>query len=774
MKIIFKIAKKELQLLFYSPVAWVMMILLILQASMIMMGKYEVLLQGVERGYRLRPISMDLFQKGLWSMVQNYMYYYVPLLTMGLVSTELHTGSIKLLYSSPITNRQIILGKFLSMIAYAGMLCGVLLVYIILGWFTIENFELSAILVGLLGTFLLICTYSAIGIFISSLTAYQFVAALGSFIVLALLSFVGGLWQEYDFVRDITYWLRINGRIDTFARGMICSEDVLYFLTVTALFLSLAIIRLNAVRQKIPFRITLQKNVVVILIACLVGYFSSRPSLMFYGDATSNKENTLTEVSQEVVAQLKGGLSITGYSNLLDMGSYPYSEFPGFIQSNRELFKRYVRFKPETKLDVVYYYDTVTPQDSEIGAQLLLSYMENGKQTLEQRAKSEFGTRGVDEKFFLTPKEIREKIDLEGERGFVWQITRKDGRSAWLRTFRDNLRVPSEAEITAALKRLTMKVPTIGFVSGHGTRSIHEDQPREYYAVAGNKHRRSTLINQGFDVVDVDLSKGIPEEVDILMIADIRDVFSSEEEAKIQQFSDRGGNFFILAEPKRREVVNPFLNRLFGWELGEGTLVQYVDVKMGPDVLCSVYTPEAHALSSYYTVTPMVCMPTAGWLREVKNKGYSNIPLLKTATQIGRQKVDPAWNELESLNWKEEQLQYNPAAGEEMQEYTTAVALSRKVGEKEQRIVLIGDADCISNNEMIQERSMYNYLLYMGATHYLSYGEMPIDVTRSDTNDKHILFNREGFNWMKIAFYGVFPSIFFLLGLFIYIRRRGR
>ena len=73
------------------------------------------------------------------------------------MSRELSSGSIKFLYSSPITTRQIILGKYLSMMIYGAMLMAILLIYIIFGAFTIENMDLPLALTGLLGLYLLTC-----------------------------------------------------------------------------------------------------------------------------------------------------------------------------------------------------------------------------------------------------------------------------------------------------------------------------------------------------------------------------------------------------------------------------------------------------------------------------------------------------------------------------------------------------------------------------------------------------------------------------------------
>ena len=187
---------------------------------MVFVGNYHNYMKSNEFGSGVQfMVSFSLFVRALWGQVSAYLYFYIPLLTMGLVSKELSSGSIKLLYSSPVSNTQIILGKFFSMVGFAFVMCLMLSVYVIVAWCTVQDFEWAVVLTGLLGLFLLTCTYAAVGIFVSSLTSYQFVAAVGTFIVLMFLSLIGGWWQEYDFVRDVTYWLCINGRVNTFIMG---------------------------------------------------------------------------------------------------------------------------------------------------------------------------------------------------------------------------------------------------------------------------------------------------------------------------------------------------------------------------------------------------------------------------------------------------------------------------------------------------------------------------------------------------------------------------
>lgn len=220
MKIIYKIAKAELQSLFFSPIAWLILILYTFQTGMDFAGLVDGVMKGREMGYGVTNGTSRFFGgwDGVLTVVQGYLYLYIPLLTMNLMSRELGSGSIKLLYSSPVTNVQIILGKYLSMLIYALVLVGILVLYVIIGAIIIKNFDYPQVLTGLLGIYFLICAYAAIGLLMSSLTSYQVVAAVGTLAVLSLLTYVQGWWQDIEFVRDLTYWLAMPGVLGSFCQ----------------------------------------------------------------------------------------------------------------------------------------------------------------------------------------------------------------------------------------------------------------------------------------------------------------------------------------------------------------------------------------------------------------------------------------------------------------------------------------------------------------------------------------------------------------------------
>ena len=406
MKTIFRLAKTELRILFCSPVSWLILVIFAFQAGLNFSDTFGGLLKRQAMGYGLGGITEETFAgyTGLLISMLKSLYLYIPLITMGLMSRELSSGSIKFLYSSPITTTQIILGKYLSMLIYGAMLMAILLVYVVFGTFTIENMDLFFVLTGVLGLYLLTCAYAAIGLFMSSITSYQVVAAMGTLAILTVLNFIGEVGQDISFVRDITYWLSISGRAYKFLAGMICSEDVLYFVIVILLFILLSIMRLQAARKKHNMMVTFTRYFAVIGGALFIGYLSSLPVSKVYYDATALKTNTLTPGSQQVVKKLDGGLTITTYMNILDE-NYG-SALPSQLKSDFELFEQYVRFKPEIKMKYVYYYaPSVEPSFSDRFLEL------QGKERAEHICK----IMELDFDMFLSTEEIDQIIDLKSE-----------------------------------------------------------------------------------------------------------------------------------------------------------------------------------------------------------------------------------------------------------------------------------------------------------------------------------------------------------------------
>ena len=764
MKTIYKIAKLELSNLFYSPIAWFILIIFMLQMGINFGEQMGALGRFQELGRSLTSLTSRVYYGGMGALlrgVSSSLYLYIPLLTMGLLSQEFSRGSVKLLFSAPITSWQIVLGKYLGIMIYGFILMLVIGVYVGIGWVTIENFDWRPVLIGVLGLYLLLGAYAAIGLFMSSLTSYQIVAALGTFVIFALLNLVGRMGQDIEFVRDITYWLSLGGRVSTFLKGMICSEDLLYFVIVIVMFLSFCFLKLQLGRSRYSGLSKMLRYGGVFVVAMLAGYVTSRPMLKGYYDGTYTKANTISEASQDIVKRLDGGMTITTYVNLLD-NVYSFSKKG--VLSDMALFEKYIRFKPDIKMKYVFYYDEVDNPK--------LEQMYPGM-SVEEKAKKVVKAANLNLDNYLTPEQIRERVDLSDEGNhFVRILERENGQTARLRIFNDMQKHPSETEVSATLKRMVMKLPKVGFLKGHEERSIVRNKNRDYSLFAYGRYFRYSLLNQGFDVVESELQPGKNnlQDIDILAIADPLEAFEDWELEQLCDYIDCGKNLIIAGEPKHNEHLSPLLDEL-GVRFVSGTLVQ--PMEEFPADLLVVRSTLAGARLSRINVgwrRSIFTMPGAVGIDSVADKGFRMIPLL-VSRDTG------CWNELETTDFVNEIVKLNPAIGERETQMVTAMALEREHNGRNQRVLVLGDADCISMGELSVVRRgirASNFSLLQGAFCWLSDEELPVDIRHPKTIDNKVYLGITSGIWVKAFVKWIFPLVLFIFGIILLLRRQRK
>lgn len=759
-----RIAKIELSSMFYSPVAWLVLVIFALLIGYDYANVFDGQLHGQSLGNNLWNVSSAIYNSwmtGILKPILRNLYLYIPLITMGLMSREYQSGSVKLLYSSPIKNSSIIFGKYLAMMCYGAALMSIIGLNVLFSWLTVENFQISMLLVGMLGIYLLILAYSAIGLFMSTLTAYQVVAAIGTLAVLAVLNFIGDVGQSIDFVRDITFWLSIYGRSTSFIDGLLPSADVMYFLIVIGLFLALSIFKLNTEKKIMSMRTKVLKYSMIVLSALLFGYLTSLPQMKLYYDGTYTKTNTLAPESQKVIQNLKGPLTITTYVNILAPDYF--SGLPFNRNYDLARFERYMRFKPEIKMKYVYYYHNAN------NAELDARYPDLND---EERARALCDISHLNFKLFKSPGEIDKMIDLSGEGyQFVRIVEQENGRKEVLRLFNDNERHPREGEITATLKRFVAKAPMVAFSTGYGSRSINNYGGRGYYLFARDLWFRHSLLNQGFDTREIDLDEEkLTDDISVLVISDLKEALSEKALANVKDFVNSGGNMVILGEYERSENMNS-LGTLFGVHFSDGVLAH--PNKLGsPVVLCASYTDEAVEKHSAFNRMQAwgygVSVPTAVALDYSQVKDFEVYPVLVTG--------DSAWIERETKDMVDGEFVCNPAAGEKEGNYAVLINLSRKIGDKEQRIVISGDSDFITNEEFGLTRpgmEVNNFEVITGSFRWLSYDAYPIYTDRIEAIDNRIDLSGSWRIWIKLFFMILFPA--FLVGTgvtIIYCRQR--
>lgn len=758
-----RIARIELNTMFYSPVAWLVLVIFAFQVGMSFSNVMDQYIHNKIMDYGMYGVTGGLFtgMRGLFPKVTNYLYLYIPLISMGLMSREYASGSIKLLFSSPVSNSSIILGKYLAMMTYGLALMAILVLYVLYATLVVENFDASMVWTGMLGIFLLLCTYSAIGLFMSTITSYQVVAGVGTLAVLAALNYVGEIGQGTAFLRDITYWLSISGRVYEFIAGMIPSEALIYFIALIAFFLVLSVIKLNTDRSERNPKRTWMSYGGAILCLIAVAFISSRPSCKFYLDTTRTQSNTLADESISVMERLTGPMTITTYVNVLDKNAH--NAMPRSLKRDFDRFEKYTRFKPEIRMKYVYYW-------ADCGNQELRNRYPG--RTDEELAELVCNANYMKFKNILNKEQIDRIIDLspEGYR-FLRVVEYGQGQQTVLRMFEDMNRHPEEAEITAAFKRFIEPSPRVAIISGHGDRTMDNPGSRGYNLFSRNLWFRNALINQGFTPEEIDLSEGdIPAEIDIIVLADLKTPLTETEQARLDAYLARGGNMYLLCDVTRAPAMNT-IARPLGIEFGDDILVAPVK-DQDPTLLPAIIAEEAAQI-----------YPRFGKLRrygyrigltgsvEIRPLGadsaFRMIPLLKSASE-------GVWNERETIDFIEDSVVYNPAAGEQQRDYLLAAALSRKVGDKEQRIVVLGDADCISNDGLSAQYwfSASNYTLIDGAFRWMSYDQFPIDTSHPDCTDNDISLDKPARKWNKWGANAIFPGLLLLAGILLIIKRQ--
>lgn len=811
MRKIFKIARLELSILFYSPVAWLVLTIFMIQCGITFLDNLQATRTTLSLGYQTMPITGTLFngQAGLFSVMQGYIYLYLPILTMGLMSRETSSGSIKLLLSSPVKLREIILGKYFAIIGYGLTLIAVLMIFGIIGSLFIVHPDLGLICSGLFGLYLLICTYAAIGLFMSCLTTYQVVAAISTLAVFAVMRYVGLLGQEYDFVRDLTYFLSISGRTEKMIAGLITTRDVMYYLIIIASFLTLCILRLKSERELKPRTVKVGRYVALAVIALTLGYITSRPLFTGYLDTTDRQSLTIAKPSQEIARKIDGKLKVTTYVNML--APHLYQVLPQSRNADLSRLENYQRFIPGMDINYVYYYQK--PVDTNYYSfkyNPLLKGVKNVDKIAEQTAT----TLGIDGGRFMPPAELQKQIDLTDEGFLLLRKLEYKGKSTYLRFYmNESDPYAGEAEMNAAIKRLMIPAPKVIFISGNKERGTDSPVDRDYQLFSSLKTRRNALVNQGFDVDTVDLNKQeIPGNTNIVVIGDPTVPFTPNQLAQITAYLNKGGNMLITGEPGRQQILNPLLQQL-GVQLKRGILVKpdklltpgfikaQLDTKAADidsnlariqknGVTVSVQGASAidYQPSAGFKVTPLLMSAAGGWNKmfspgSIEEKSApANVKNAVSSLSVGGGLVAasgaaPATDmrapvNVGTLDLSTADLSFKATEGDEKGTFPISVALTRIVNGKQQRIVVSGDADFASNGELSRPRSKYNEYYLQGLFRWFSNGAFPSDVTRQPARDMDIKVSRgqiTGLMWLCKA---IIPAIIAIMGAIVLFKRR--
>ena len=221
------VAQRELKSYFVSPVAYIVIAFFLVMSGLLFAG--------------ILASTHEATLRYLLSNVSVLFLFITPMLTMRLIAEEQRTGTIELLLTNPVRDAEVVLGKYVAAIALMLAMLAITLYYPALLWLLGGNPDRGPMLSGYLGVILLGAAFLAVGLFASSLTQNQIVAAVIAFALLLVL-WLADVLQNFGggVIGDIVSDLSVNNHFQEFSRGIVDTKDVLFFvsLAIAGVFLT--------------------------------------------------------------------------------------------------------------------------------------------------------------------------------------------------------------------------------------------------------------------------------------------------------------------------------------------------------------------------------------------------------------------------------------------------------------------------------------------------------------------------------------------------------
>jgi ABC-2 type transport system permease protein len=238
MNTIWIITKRELQSFFDSLIAYILLVLFL----------------GIS-GFFTWLFGSDIFLIGqaslrtFFSIAYWTLFFFIPALTMRLLAEEKRSGTIELLLTKPVTDRQIVLGKFLSTLLLIILALFLTLPYVIT-IASIGNMDAGGVICGYLGLVLMSGVYISIGLFASSMTHNQIVAFLTSLFIGLLFHLIFDLLagSTTGIIGQLFNMLSMRVHFESISRGVIDSSDLIYYLSL--IFLGLFFSEVSLAKKK--------------------------------------------------------------------------------------------------------------------------------------------------------------------------------------------------------------------------------------------------------------------------------------------------------------------------------------------------------------------------------------------------------------------------------------------------------------------------------------------------------------------------------------------
>lgn len=668
MHAIWVIAKRELNSFFDSLIAYIMLVLFLGVSG------FFTWLYGSDVFLRGQADLQAFFDIAYWSL-----FLFIPALTMRLIAEEKKTGTIELLLTKAITDRQLVAGKFLSAILLIVIALLFTLPYLITVA-NIGNMDVGQALSGYAGLLLMSIAFIGIGLYASSITNNQIVAFLVALLIGMFFHILFGMLSANltGMPSEILNYLNLWSHFESIVRGVVDSRDLIYLLSIALVglfFSELSLAKRNvestgAMKQKVY-----TSSVLIVAIVLVVNLVSSEFFVRL--DLTEDRQYTLSKATRNIVDDLEDPVTIKAY----------FSEnLPAHVARVRKDFQDML-VEYANLADGKIVYEFVNP---------------NEKEEVEKEALN----NGIQPMLI----NVREKDQMKQQIAFLGATLSLGEKQEVIPEMQPGAAM--EYALSTAIKKLSVaEKPVIGFLQGHG------EAPLAELIQAGEQ------LNILYETREITLtdSTGIPEDIKVLAIIRPQDSIPASHLEQLDGFLSKGGRLFIGVNRVNANFQNRYgfaiTTGLESWLREKGMDVEdsfvtdascgsvSVPQQMGPfTVQRNISFPFVPVIGSFvrHPVTSGIESMLLEFASPLAFTGDSTTRFTPLAFSSGKSNVlkAPQFFDLER-EWTE--------ADFPMQNITVAGALEGKLGgEAESKMIVITDGDFVVNGPQQQARKVHD------------------------------------------------------------------
>jgi ABC-type transport system involved in multi-copper enzyme maturation permease subunit len=502
------IARRELGAYFYSPISWVVMTLFLVATG------YEFwLLTALLNGQRTPHGAVMQYFFGGTFLYWLFLMFIVAVIAMRLIAEERRTNTIEPLLTVPISERDVIVGKFLGAFTFYAALWTPTLLYVLILRAQGIAPDAGPIAAGYLGTLLVGASALALGLFASTVTRNQIVAAVLAFVGLALLLLIGAVGDSQ--VRSgpwspVLQYMNLFRHMEDFGRGIVDTRRLVYHASLILLGLYASTRMLATQRARVVVEVAL-------LLAILVGVNALSARHHARGDWTAGRTFALSPKTVQILRELKKPVEVVVF---MLRGGEGASDLYDDVH---ELLERARRESPQLKVDWV---------DVDRERERALTVAKRYNVSREDVTDGVIIVDAGGPSRFITKSELADYDFNDGNKLKAWK--------------------GEQALVHALLQVTEEKPPAICFVKGHGEPAIDSFEPGEYGEFA------EELKRDHYAPRAIDLDAGIPPDCALVVVADPKQPLSKSDGAVVGGWLERGGRLLVLDGPHFDAKVTRF------------------------------------------------------------------------------------------------------------------------------------------------------------------------------------------------------------------------